>query len=115
MATVSRFRASVSFKGLRLSGFLGWLRWFVVHVTLLTGFNNRFQALLHWATENGAVRDGRPRRQRGVLRRSRRGQRRQCASHEEARRHRKAGQLCIGHRRRQGQGDNRRPGHGIDP
>ena len=49
MAAVSRFRAVVSFKGLRLSGFSGWLMWLVVHVTFLTGFKNRFQALLHWA------------------------------------------------------------------
>lgn len=49
MATVSRFRAVVSFRGMRLSGFPGWLMWLVVHVTFLTGFKNRFQALLHWA------------------------------------------------------------------
>jgi NADH dehydrogenase len=49
MATISRFRAVVSFKGLRLSGFLGWLMWLVVHLTFLTGFKNRLQALLHWA------------------------------------------------------------------
>jgi NADH:quinone reductase (non-electrogenic) len=49
MATISRFRAVVSFKGLRLSGFPGWLMWLVVHVTFLTGFKNRFTALLHWA------------------------------------------------------------------
>src|ERR1700735_2872391 len=49
MATISRFRAVVSFKGLRLSGFTGWLMWLVVHVTFLTGFKNRFTSLLHWA------------------------------------------------------------------
>jgi NADH:ubiquinone reductase (H+-translocating) len=49
MATVSRFRAVVSFKGLRLSGFPGWLMWLVVHVTFMTGFKNRFTSLLHWA------------------------------------------------------------------
>ena len=49
MATISRFRAVVSFKGLRLSGFPGWLMWLVVHVTFLTGFKNRFTSLLHWA------------------------------------------------------------------
>jgi NADH:ubiquinone reductase (H+-translocating) len=49
MATISRFRAVVSFKKMRLSGFPGWLMWLVVHVTFLTGFKNRFQALLHWA------------------------------------------------------------------
>jgi NADH:ubiquinone reductase (H+-translocating) len=49
MATISRFSAVVSFKGLRLSGFPGWLMWLVVHVTFLTGFKNRFTSLLHWA------------------------------------------------------------------
>jgi NADH:ubiquinone reductase (H+-translocating) len=49
MATISRFRAVVSFKGLRLSGFPGWLMWLVVHLTFLTGFKNRFTSLLHWA------------------------------------------------------------------
>jgi NADH dehydrogenase len=48
MATVSRFRAIVSFKGIRLSGFAGWLMWLVVHITFLTGYKNRFTALLHW-------------------------------------------------------------------
>ena len=42
-------RAIVSFKGIRLSGFSGWLMWLVVHITFLTGFKNRFTALLHWA------------------------------------------------------------------
>jgi NADH dehydrogenase len=32
----------------RLSGFLGWLVWLVVHITFLTGFKNRFAALLNW-------------------------------------------------------------------
>ena len=48
MATISRFRAIVSFKGVRLSGFPGWLVWLVVHIVFLTGFKNRFQALMHW-------------------------------------------------------------------
>jgi len=48
MATVARFRAIVEFKGLRLSGFAGWLMWLAVHITFLTGFKNRFMALLHW-------------------------------------------------------------------
>ena len=48
MATISRFHAVVSFKGLRLSGFLGWLMWLFVHITFLTGFKNRFAALFHW-------------------------------------------------------------------
>ena len=48
-ATVSRYRAIVSFHGLRVAGFLGWLMWLVVHLTFMTGFKNRFTALLQWA------------------------------------------------------------------
>jgi NADH dehydrogenase len=48
MAAVSRRRAIVSFRGLRVSGFLGWLMWLVVHITFMTGFKNRFTTLLHW-------------------------------------------------------------------
>jgi NADH dehydrogenase len=50
MATISRFHAVVSFKGLRLSGFLGWLMWLMVHLTFLTGFKNRFSALVNWSS-----------------------------------------------------------------
>ena len=49
MATISRFHAVVSFKGIRASGFVGWLMWLVVHITFLTGFKNRLSALFHWA------------------------------------------------------------------
>ena len=50
MATISQFHAVVSFKGIRASGFLGWLMWLFVHLTFLTGFKNRFSALFHWAS-----------------------------------------------------------------
>jgi NADH dehydrogenase len=49
MATISRFRAVVSFRGLRVSGFLGWLMWLFVHLAFLTGFRNRFTTILGWA------------------------------------------------------------------
>ena len=49
MAAVSRRRAIVSFRGLRLSGFLGWLMWLTVHLAFMTGFKNRFTTLLRWA------------------------------------------------------------------
>jgi NADH dehydrogenase len=49
MAAISRRRAIVSFRGLRLSGFLGWLTWLVVHVTFMTGFKNRFRTLVSWS------------------------------------------------------------------
>ena len=46
MAAVSRRRAIVSFHGVRVSGFLGWLMWLAVHLTFMTGFKNRFTAAL---------------------------------------------------------------------
>ena len=48
MATISRFRAVVSFKGIRLSGFAGWLVWLFVHLAFLTGFKNRFITVFQW-------------------------------------------------------------------
>ena len=48
MACVSRRRAIVSFHGIRVSGFLGWLMWLVVHITFMTGFKNRFKTLTGW-------------------------------------------------------------------
>jgi NADH dehydrogenase len=48
MATISRFDAIVSFKGIRVSGFLGWLMWLFVHLAFLTGFKNRFTTVLSW-------------------------------------------------------------------
>ena len=60
MATISRFRAVVSFKGIKVGGFLGWLMWAFVHLTFLTGFKNRFIALLKWLTSFlGSSRDER--------------------------------------------------------
>ncbi len=49
MAAVSRRRAVVSFHGIRVSGFLGWLMWLVVHVSFMTGFKNRFATLISWS------------------------------------------------------------------
>jgi NADH:quinone reductase (non-electrogenic) len=48
MATISRFRAVVSFRGIRVAGFLGWLMWLFVHLAFLTGFKNRFTTVLQW-------------------------------------------------------------------
>jgi NADH:ubiquinone reductase (H+-translocating) len=60
MAAISRFRAIVSFKGIRLSGFLGWLTWLFVHLAFLTGFKNRFFTVGRWAT--AFIGRGRPQR-----------------------------------------------------
>jgi NADH dehydrogenase len=48
MASIARFSAVVDFKGIRASGFIGWLMWVFVHLTFLTGFKNRFVALSKW-------------------------------------------------------------------
>ena len=56
MATISRFHAVVSFKGIRLSGFLGWLMWLVVHITFLTSFKDRLSAAFHWMNTFGRPR-----------------------------------------------------------
>ena len=48
MAAVSRFRAIVDFKGIRVAGFIGWLMWAFIHLTFLTGFTNRFVAAVRW-------------------------------------------------------------------
>jgi NADH dehydrogenase len=60
MATISRFSAVVSFKGIRLSGFLGWLVWLFVHLAFLTGFKNRFATVGRWAI--AFIGSGRPQR-----------------------------------------------------
>jgi NADH:quinone reductase (non-electrogenic) len=60
MATISRFRAIVSFKGIKVGGFIGWLMWAFVHLTFLTGFKNRWIALFKWLTAFvGSARDER--------------------------------------------------------
>jgi NADH:ubiquinone reductase (H+-translocating) len=60
MATVARFRAIVSFKGIKVGGFIGWLMWAFVHLTFLTGFKNRWIALGKWLTAFvGSSRDER--------------------------------------------------------
>ena len=60
MATISRFRAIVSFRGIRVGGFIGWIMWAFVHLTFLTGFKNRWIALFKWLSSFvGASRDER--------------------------------------------------------
>ena len=48
-ATIGRFKAIVSVRGIRLSGFPGWLVWFFVHIGFLNGFGNRFGTMLRWS------------------------------------------------------------------
>ncbi len=46
--TIGRFKAIVSFKGVRLSGFPGWVVWLFVHIGFLNGFGNRIAVLWRW-------------------------------------------------------------------
>jgi NADH:ubiquinone reductase (H+-translocating) len=48
VATIGRFRAIVSVRGIRLSGFPGWVVWMFVHLAFLTGFGNRLTTMLKW-------------------------------------------------------------------
>ncbi len=48
VATLGRFRAIVSVKGIHLSGFPGWVVWMFVHLAFLSGFGNRLSTVLKW-------------------------------------------------------------------
>ena len=48
-AAIGRFKAIVSVRGLRLSGFPGWVVWLFVHLAFLNGFGNRLGALWRWS------------------------------------------------------------------
>jgi NADH dehydrogenase len=48
LATIGRSKAVADIKGLRLSGFVAWVVWLVVHLFYLIGFQNRLLVLLRW-------------------------------------------------------------------
>jgi NADH:ubiquinone reductase (H+-translocating) len=50
VATIGRFRAVCSVRGIRLSGFPAWMVWLFVHLAFLNGFGNRFTTLRRWMT-----------------------------------------------------------------
>lgn len=49
MATIGRSRAISEFGRLRLSGWLAWWFWLLVHIYRLSGFRNRLSVLVQWA------------------------------------------------------------------
>ena len=77
-AAIGRFKAIVSVKGLRLSGFPGFIVWMFVHLAFLNGFGSRFTALWRWGRRHDRARPARTRVQRRAHRRrpepARRGQ-----------------------------------------
>jgi NADH dehydrogenase len=49
LATIGRAAAVADIKGIRISGFLAWLTWLVVHLFYLVGFQNRLLVLIRWS------------------------------------------------------------------
>ena len=49
LATIGRAAAVADIKGVRLSGFLAWMTWLVVHLFYLVGFQNRLLVLIRWS------------------------------------------------------------------
>jgi NADH:ubiquinone reductase (H+-translocating) len=49
LATIGRARAVADLHLIRLSGFLAWMTWLVVHIWYLIGFQNRLLVLIRWA------------------------------------------------------------------
>jgi NADH dehydrogenase len=49
LATIGRGSAVADIKGLRLSGFIAWLTWLVVHLFYLVGFENRIIVFMRWS------------------------------------------------------------------
>jgi len=47
-AYISRGRAVVSVGRLQFAGFPGWVVWLFIHIGFLTGYRNRFGAVLSW-------------------------------------------------------------------
>jgi NADH dehydrogenase len=49
LATIGRSRAICEIFGLRLSGWIAWWVWLLVHIYRLSGFRNRIIVLIQWA------------------------------------------------------------------
>jgi NADH dehydrogenase len=48
MAVVARNEAVAEIAGLKLTGFIAWLAWALVHILNLIGFRNRIQVAFQW-------------------------------------------------------------------
>jgi NADH:quinone reductase (non-electrogenic) len=49
LATIGRAAAVADIKGLKLSGFIAWITWLLVHLWYLIGFQNRLLVFIRWA------------------------------------------------------------------
>lgn len=48
LATIGKFKAVASIRGINFSGFFAWLIWAFVHIFYLMGFRNRFSVMIQW-------------------------------------------------------------------
>lgn len=58
MATIGRSRAITETGRWKLSGFMAWVVWLIVHIYYLTGFRNRLFVVLSWAWSHLTYRRG---------------------------------------------------------
>jgi NADH dehydrogenase len=49
LATIGRAAAVADIKGVKISGFLAWATWLVVHLFYLVGFQNRLLVIIRWS------------------------------------------------------------------
>ena len=49
MATIGRGAAVAQSGRLRLTGFVAWIAWVLIHILLLIGFRNRLLVMIEWA------------------------------------------------------------------
>lgn len=58
MATIGRSRAIAEMGRIKLTGFVAWMAWLVVHLVFLIGFRNRFAVLFNWTYQYFAYQRG---------------------------------------------------------
>jgi NADH dehydrogenase len=49
LATIGRGAAVADIKGFKLSGFIAWLTWLLIHLFYLVGFQNRILVFIRWS------------------------------------------------------------------
>jgi NADH dehydrogenase len=58
MATIGRSRAVAEIGRLRLSGFVAWAAWLMVHIVFLIDFRNRLLVMIDWTFAYFSYRRG---------------------------------------------------------
>jgi NADH:ubiquinone reductase (H+-translocating) len=58
LATIGRHKAVAEFGPVRLSGYVAWWLWLLVHILYLAGFRNRLSVLMEWAYSYFTYRHG---------------------------------------------------------